>query len=336
MSYTDDINLVHKHLTGELGSEEIEHFKNWKESNPQHKILADQLETIWDTAAKTSEISFDADKAYEKHLARMKSDLEETVPSVQNSELQIKNNNHSNKTKIFNLTWVRSIAALFILAIAVVFIFENKNEDKLINSDQVLTLSDGSRVWLQKGSSLNTSSFSPNNRNLKLKGVGYFDVKSNSEAPFKIDANGFDIQVLGTKFIVNATTKEVRVKEGKVKVSNKKDNVILVANQKALINKSDELKVENANFDNTQLWFNEELKFNNVPFDQVIKDISESYNVKFTLPARNDWSNCAFTSSGSLKDNTLDQVLLILKLTYELEYTRTKDNNIILTKVKCK
>lgn len=336
MSYTEEIKIIHKHLSGELSKEEVKDYMAWKVENAENELLADQIENIWESAAEVPQTFFDADKAFAKHLAKMK-EAEPTITdaSVNEETTIIKQINPSNHNNIFNLTWIKTLAAILVFAIAALFIFDNSKKSSNTITDTFVTLDDGSKVWLNEGSELDIKSFSPNNRIVKLKGKGYFDIKSNLEAPFKISANGFDVQVLGTKFVVNALNREVSVKEGKVKVTNAIANTILTANQKVIVNNKDEMLVENFIFDDSQLWFNEELKFNNAPFDQVIREISANFNVKIILPARNDWSKCTFTS-GSLKGNSLDQVLTILKLTYELEYTRLKDNNISLTKVKCK
>lgn len=339
MSYTEDINFIHKHLTDELTDAEDKQFDAWKESSMANQVLSDQIESIWDAAGNTTYISFDANSAFQNHLAKLKAEEAQDSTSVQPTEstiteTPIKQIIPSDNTKIFKLNWVRALAAVFILAIAVILLFD-KNDISKTDTNQLLTLSDGSKVWLYKGASFDQNAFSPNNRNVKLSGKAYFDIKPNADAPFKIVASGFDVQVLGTQFLINSDENTVAVKEGKVKVSNKKGNAILIANQKAVITDTKDLNVENIDFDDSSLWFNEDLKFNKVPFDKVVKDLSENYNVKFALPARNDWTSCTFTS-GSLKGNSLDQVLVILKLTYDLEYTRAKDNTIVLSKVKCK
>ncbi len=334
MSYTEDIKFVHKHLTGQPDSVDDNEFIAWKDSKTKNAILADQIEGIWEASANAIPLDFDVDKAFQNHLTKLSKEVKVDTLAIE-KEPKIIQFNQAKKENVFNLIWVRSLVGLLILSIAVLVVFELDITKMPVTSASVITLEDGSRVWLDSGSELDLNSFSPNNRLVKLKGKGYFDITSNKNAPFRINADGFDVQVLGTKFVVNAVSKEVLVKDGKVKVFTAKENVILVNNQKVVIDESETFIVENSAFDDSILWFNEELKFNNTPFDQVVKDLSSNFNVKFTLPSNNDWSKCTFTS-GSLKGNSLDQVLIILKLTYDLEYARMKDNSINLTKVKCK
>ena len=56
---------------------------------------------------------------------------------------------------------------------------------------------------------------------------------------------------------------------------------------------------------------------------------------QFIIPTQRDWSKCTFTS-GPLKTATVDEVMTILKLTYELDYVRQNDNSIKISRVKCK
>lgn len=339
MSYSDKLNLIHKSLTGELSPNEKIDFLSWKEENKNNQILADQIEKIWSTPLETQPLDFDEVSAYEKHLSRIKKESLESPSTIlqdeSNSESIIRDINQSSTPKIYNLSWFRILAAVIVLVIAVLFIFDSKSTISDEDGPSMIALKDGTKVWIDEGTALTVKDILDNKREVALEGRGYFDISPNVNAPFKVSALGFDVEVLGTKFIVNTNTREVSVREGKVKVSNNNGVAILMANQKLKVTDDGAFQIVEDLFESSDLWFNEELRFNNAPFDQVIKDLSINYNVKFILPEKTDWSKCKFTS-GSLKGNTLDQILVILKLTYELEYTRMNDNNIKLSKVKCK
>ncbi|BAV04327.1 FecR family protein [Filimonas lacunae] len=73
-------------------------------------------------------------------------------------------------------------------------------------------LPDGSTVWLNAGSSISYPvNFTGSQREVELKGEGYFDVAKNAGKPFIVHTAGIDIKVLGTAFNVKAydTDKEV-------------------------------------------------------------------------------------------------------------------------------
>ena len=86
-------------------------------------------------------------------------------------------------------------------------------------------LSDGSTVLLNSGSSIQyPNSFTGNNRTVMVQGDVYFDVANNASKPFIVQsiADGSEIQVVGTRFTVNAykgnNIVRITLIEGKVKV----------------------------------------------------------------------------------------------------------------------
>lgn len=87
-----------------------------------------------------------------------------------------------------------------------------------------LTLPDGSRVWLNAASSITyPTAFTGRERTVKITGEAYVEVVHGVNQPFRVEAGGQLIDVLGTAFNVNAYDDEPAVKttlvEGKVKVS---------------------------------------------------------------------------------------------------------------------
>lgn len=67
--------------------------------------------------------------------------------------------------------------------------------------EYVITLSDGTRVWLDAESELEYPvKFVSSQRNVKLKGRAYFQVKKEIDRPFSVSAGEFRLQVYGTEF----------------------------------------------------------------------------------------------------------------------------------------
>jgi hypothetical protein len=90
---------------------------------------------------------------------------------------------------------------------------------------QQVTLSDGTKVWLNAGSSLRfPTRFSAIQRRVEISGEVYFEVAHNATRPFLVRAGNEEISVLGTHFNVNAYADEQMVKttllEGSVKINN--------------------------------------------------------------------------------------------------------------------
>lgn len=68
-----------------------------------------------------------------------------------------------------------------------------------------ITLSDGSRVWINSGSVFTFPAvFGPGERRVSIEGELYIDVTPDPERPFIVHNTFFDTRVLGTSFDVNA------------------------------------------------------------------------------------------------------------------------------------
>ena len=113
----------------------------------------------------------------------------------------------------------------------------------------VMTLSDGSRVWLNAGSSLHFDPlFGEKNRTLVLQGEAYFEVARDTKRLFQVETSGITIAALGTAFNVKAYPDddliETTLVEGSVRIETnaqsktKIDPMVLKPNQKAVFYKS--------------------------------------------------------------------------------------------------
>jgi len=95
-----------------------------------------------------------------------------------------------------------------------------------LGRQQQLTLSDGTKVWLNAGSSVRfPTRFSGTQRKVEVTGEVYFEVASNAARPFMVTTGKEDIMVLGTQFNVNAYPDESTVRttllEGSIRVDDK-------------------------------------------------------------------------------------------------------------------
>ncbi|MGE4586640.1 MAG: FecR family protein, partial [Mangrovibacterium sp.] len=88
-----------------------------------------------------------------------------------------------------------------------------------------LVLPDGSRVWLNSGSSLSyPSEFQGKTREVSLSGEAYFEVERNSRVPLVVTAGGMFVHVYGTTFNVCAfpveSSGKVTLVEGAVSLTS--------------------------------------------------------------------------------------------------------------------
>ncbi len=321
MNYSDRLKYIQKYLTNEMSSSEREVFATWLEEDGKNKILFEQLGGIWKNATYVGDDDFNFENAFQRHIA-------------------IINEEHQKPGKLIRLSFInlRSIAAILVLVLlsTIVFKWMNSNDSyKAVSESMIITLSDSSKVWLEEGSELEVFSFKDDSRKVHLVGRAFFEVTPNKYAPFVIQTEGIGVKVLGTKFLVDTKSSIVNVKEGKVEVKHKDEAIVLIKNQSVELKNNHFSELKESDFDESQLWFNEDLVFNNVTFDKVVSDICKEYKISIDLPERNSWNECLFTS-GTLKGNTFDQILDILKVTYDLEYSKIDNDSYKFSKVNCK
>ena len=86
-----------------------------------------------------------------------------------------------------------------------------------------LTLSDGSEVWLNSGSTFRyPDQFNRKERDVYLKGEGFFKVTPDKTMPFKVKTANMEVKVLGTAFNISSygegEKQSVVLEEGRVEI----------------------------------------------------------------------------------------------------------------------
>jgi transmembrane sensor len=151
----------------------------------------------------------------------------------------------------------------------------------------VMTLEDGSKVWLNAGSSLTYPvAFIGTERKVEISGEAYFEVAHNSAKPFTVSVNnGMQIQVLGTQFNVNAYDDEPTIKttllEGSVKVIRDNAVTMLLPGQQAALNKNGQFNLnKHADTEEAVAWKNGKFSFNETDVETLMRQISRWYDVE--------------------------------------------------------
>ncbi|MCY7351972.1 MAG: FecR domain-containing protein [Cytophagaceae bacterium] len=201
----------------------------------------------------------------------------------------------------------------------------------LASTDKPLEVSlpDGSRVTLNRKSKLTyPADFDEDIRSVSLTGEAFFDVKTNSEKPFIIQAAGAEVRVLGTSFNVDATTPNVTVNvaTGRVLFSVRQHAIVLTKGQAVAFRAEADtiLKVPradpNANAYKTRL-----LLFEATPLSQLVEALNQLRHRRI--------ANCALTAT--YEDETLDGILAVLAESLSLQVERTADGIIYLDGAGC-
>lgn len=180
-----------------------------------------------------------------------------------------------------------------------------------------MTLADGSRVWLNTGSSVTYPVvFVGNERNVTITGEAYFEVAPDKAKPFKVSKGDMTVEVLGTHFNVNAYDDNNDIKvtllEGKIKTAiGNGQSAILKPWQQAIFGNSELSVVSNADIEEVMAWKNDRFMFNSKTVTEIMKEISRWYDVEVKYegePGKETFSAIVKRSSN------VSQVLEIMKM----------------------
>ena len=185
-----------------------------------------------------------------------------------------------------------------------------------------VVLSDGTKVWLNSGSSIKFPvTFVGNERSVEIEGEAYFEVAKDKKKPFKVFSDDQVVEVLGTHFNVNAYKDEANIKttlaEGSVKVSSDGiSNMITPGQQARLSRKSHAMNIVAVDTDAAISWKDGLFVFNDEDIHSIMRKVSRWYGVEVVF--QND-INEKFGGVISKFEN-VSQVLKILEVTETIHF----------------
>ncbi|MBN1413478.1 MAG: DUF4974 domain-containing protein [Bacteroidales bacterium] len=222
-----------------------------------------------------------------------------------------------------------------------------------MGSQVSFNLPDGSRGWLNSGSTLKYAINFSENRKVELEGEAYFEVTPDQSHPFFVRTAEVQLKVLGTTFNLKAYKEEKTVEatliSGLLQIETlspfKGDHqtVVLKPNQKATFQKNtDQLSVtekqgtpekiegiqavrisQNVNALPIVSWKDHKLVFVNEPFESLLKKMERWYDVEIKL-LDVPLDNLSYT--GIFEKESIEQALRALKVaTPNFSYTINKN-----------
>lgn len=199
-----------------------------------------------------------------------------------------------------------------------------------------ILLSDGTRAWLNSGSTLEfPSAFSGKRREVFLSGEMYIEVAPMKDKSFVVHTPGYNVKVYGTKFNVSAysgTPSNVVLVEGRVSLQTaEREELFLSPKEQAVFSETigtfDTREVDIRSFIS---WKEGYLTFADTPVTDALKQIERYYNLSFNLDNNVSFKGLTCTGKIILSDN-LDNVMTALSLISGTEYKR-ENNRIYIYK----
>ena len=189
-----------------------------------------------------------------------------------------------------------------------------------------ITLSDGSIVTLKDGSQINQkNNFNGKTREIEFEGEASFDIVDNPYKPFIIHTGRIRTTVLGTSFSIKAVPGDnsitVTVAEGKVKVEDGFELLAtLEANQQFIHGiETEYLQKKAINVEHNTGWQLHELIFSNMPFGDIVKELTVRYGVSIVFE-NEELKQRRITALLDNRDS-VDAMLKLLCATHQASYT---------------
>lgn len=297
-------SIIARILAKEASMEEIITFGEWVNESEENRKAADILAEFWQCRAEQD------DMYAQTSFCRNKDCIFGNEDSHQAS---------GSKRSIGRL--FLSIAASF-LVLLVGYWYVNYNAHSetyvLVAQDNVETfmLPDSSKVVLNKNSKLTyTDQFLTKNRAVTLEGEGYFEVVENAGRKFTVDVGGSQIEVLGTKFNIDARNVAERIVttliEGSVMFRNGKHEELMSPNhQLTYYTKTGVLDYVAADAYVSIEWKDNVFRCKSMRIDDLMQELGEYYGVDIEVDSRYD---TIVVSGAFSRDMPLERVLGIIQ-----------------------
>lgn len=203
-----------------------------------------------------------------------------------------------------------------------------------------ITLSDGTKVWLNADSKLEFPSNFENRgqRIVKVVGEAYFEVAKDKKHPFIVETEKQKIEVLGTHFNVNAYKDEENITttllEGSVKLSLSRsptvggnNDVLLQPGQQAQ-NDNKSIRIKKVDVSAVIAWTRGDFVFPDEELTSIMRKLSRWYGIE--VEYRNAPEYLRFDAIIS-RSNNLSAILNIIQNTDKVKF-RIEGRKVIVTK----
>ena len=315
--------LLPGYFSGELGEESRVMVEEWKNASNENKREFLDFKRVWEAGEKLALMKqFNADKALQK---------------VHDQVFRVK------RIAIGNV--IKKVAAVLVIPLLVYsgyVTLQFEKQKNLFTSEapswtevstttgmqSKLTLPDGSEVWLNSATNLKYPSKFGKYREVEICGEAFFEVQKDDEHPFIVKTGKINIEVTGTSFNVLNYPEEIQtevvLKSGEVKlfsgdVSDKNEISVLKPGQKATyIKNQGKVFINNTYVEKHTAWMEGKLMFVDDPMEEVVRKLNRWFNVEIVLQ---DTDLHEYVYKATFEDETLDQILELLKLSAPIEYT---------------
>ena len=183
-----------------------------------------------------------------------------------------------------------------------------------------MTLADGSRVWLNAGSSVTYPiAFIENERTVSITGEAYFEVASDKTKPFRVTKDHMQVEVLGTHFNVNAYDDENNIKvtllEGSVRLKINEEKQILKPGEQAQVSGTISI-IKDVDEEAVMAWKDGRFKFSRVDIETIMRQAARWYDIDIEYRGKVEGT----LSGGIARNVNASQLFHVLELTDKVRF----------------
>lgn len=323
-------SLIIAELDGDISIQEKEQLYKWMSKSENNTRYYTEIKDLWEASlSNTAEIA-QTSREWERFTNRIAA--------------------HPNKAELrfSRVNWYRVAAVLVIGLLVGNLIFQNFKSEVPVYLTSVAPegsisqtiLPDGTMIYLNAGSEIkydvNTNS---KTREVFINGEAWFDVEHNEKRPFIVHTPYYDVKVLGTQFNIKTYEDEettvTTLEEGAVQVLSStklklQEDIVLKPGEQLIYNKrTRKLYLNEVDTRLYTSWKENKLIFLEMSFGDLVKLLERRYGVNILVA---DKSLLKERYTGTIKNETILEILNIIQHTHPIQYKIEKQRIIIQKK----
>lgn len=333
-------NLIAAYMNHHISSQDMSELKDWTADSDAHRdYVRKRVELFFETEVKANPIGFNEEEALNRFYKNI---LVKDDASTVNKEGAL------SFRILFASKWMRVIAAaILILLIAVPWASYKLTTSHVINefaqivmqapdgSQLNLTLPDGSTIKLNSGSQISYSQgFGIDNRDIKLSGEGFFNVKHNDKIPLRVIMPELILTDLGTEFDIrnykdeqNASVDLIKGKASLQNMLRKSKDVTITAGNRVVLDKlSGKMNLLN-NMTDSSIGGIDDMYFENSSLADVAKILSRNYGVSIKVDDK--IKNIGIYGFFNRKEDTIGKILETITRSCQVSCKKVKNVYVI-------
>lgn len=314
--------LLFKYFSNEASAEEVAQIEQWLEEDPARQSEFDSAHYL-----------FNAMILHSDELSKM------TTPGA------LEKSSRKSKVRRLVYRYAAAAAAVVIAGLSGVFVEREINYNKMTAQTNVLevpagqrmsvTLSDGTQVQLNGNSRIEYPViFSRKQRNVKLSGEAFFEVKHDERHPFIVETFASKVEVLGTRFNVYADEASkyfsTALVDGKVKVTTNDETAeqVVLAPDEMVRFVNNHLVVTKVDAENLISWTEGYVNLADTDFESLMHRFENVYGVKIVIE-RETMPEIGYKSGKIRVSEGVNFALKLLQHECKFTYTENYETNTI-------